>query len=72
MSITITPFTLESRQPSIPRVDDHITDEKNRHTSAKTTYWGIYMDGKQVSFTSSKELAEKTKVWMEKWLTENN
>jgi len=72
VTITITPFTLESRQQSIPRVNDYITDDKKQHTDPKITYWGIYLDGKQVSYTSSKELAANTKVWIEKWLTENN
>jgi len=26
------------------------------------------MDGKNISYTSTRELADKTKVWMEKWL----
>ena len=70
--MTITPFTLESSAQPIPSLNDYITDDKNGHTGPKITYWGIYLDGKQVSYTSSKELAAKTKVWIEKWLTENN
>jgi hypothetical protein len=76
MSITITPFTVEStRNLKVPLVGD-ISEEqiKKNHSSTEAherlpiTYWGIYLDDKQVSFVSSKELAEKTKLWMEKWL----
>lgn len=40
-------------------------DEKNL---LPITYWGIYLDDKYISYTSSKELAEKTKLWIQKWL----
>jgi hypothetical protein len=64
MTITIAPFTIDrshdcsSLSPVYAR-DGLITP---------ITYWGIYIDDKNISYTSSKELAEKTKVWMEKWL----
>jgi hypothetical protein len=31
-------------------------------------YWGIYLNDSQISYTSTRELAEQTKIWMEKWL----
>jgi hypothetical protein len=48
-----------------------IGHEKGEHAKRDRlpiTYWGIYLDDKHVSYTSSRELAEKTKVWIEKWL----
>jgi hypothetical protein len=35
-------------------------------------YWGIYLDNEAISYASSKDHAEKTKEWMEKWLTNKN
>jgi len=67
MTITITPFTVgpiyNLRAPLIGDMKEQI---KKNHLP--TTYWGIFLDDKQVSFVSSKKLAEKTKLWMEKWL----
>ena len=71
MAITIMPFIVGPTINSKPLLIEDMNKEENENND-KVTYWGIYLDGKQVSFTSSKELAEKTKVWMEKWLTENN
>jgi hypothetical protein len=67
MTITIAPFTVDSRCTyTAPLFGDA---GKEGHTQRDPlTYWGIYIDDKYVSYTSSKELAEKTKVWMEKWL----
>ena len=64
MIITINPVTLDS------------TDEfklalfKNDRVEYRepVTYWGIYLNSEQISYTSTKELAEKTKTWMENWL----
>jgi hypothetical protein len=33
------------------------------------TYWGVFLNDTRVSAVSSRELAEKTKEWMENWLT---
>lgn len=68
MTITISPLIVNltrNYQPPLSLQDneEHIT---NGHP--QVTYWGIYLDGKHVSYTSSRERAEKTKVWMEKWL----
>jgi len=71
MTIRIIPFIInraENLQP--PPVED-LEKEKEGYDPA-ITYWGIYLDNQQVSYTSSKELAEKTKLWMEKWLREKN
>ncbi len=68
MTITISPLTVNlTRTYETPLLlqgnEGHITNEH-----PQVTYWGIYLDGKHVSHTSSRERAEKTKVWMEKWL----
>jgi hypothetical protein len=60
MTITIMPFTKELT---------HV--EPAERTEPPITYWGIYLDDRHVSYTSSRELAEKTKLWMEKWLKQN-
>jgi hypothetical protein len=64
MTITITPFTF-----NIPERSKLLT---NRHEikdqAPAIVYWGIYLNNEQISYTSSKELAEQTKLWMEKWL----
>ncbi|MEQ9618857.1 MAG: hypothetical protein RIG61_06755 [Deltaproteobacteria bacterium] len=36
------------------------------------TYWGVFLDENKISSTSSKELAEKTREWMENWLATYN
>jgi hypothetical protein len=61
MMITITPFTIDPiyNCPALP-----IGHEKEEHTERNylpITYWGIYLNDKHISYTSSKELAEKTK-----------
>lgn len=68
MTITIAPFMVD---PSCDRIEPQVWQEKEEYTERnyrRITYWGIYLDDKYVSYTSSKELAEKTKVWIEKWL----
>ncbi|GBD38984.1 hypothetical protein HRbin37_01245 [bacterium HR37] len=68
MTITITPFTVdpECNCKTIPQGCSK--EEHLRESHKPITYWGIHMDNRFISFTSSKELAEKTKAWMEKWL----
>jgi len=51
-----------------PLIDD-MNEEQVKRNDLPINYWGIYLDGKYVSFVSSKELAERTKLWMEKWLS---
>jgi len=38
---------------------------------APVTYWGVFLNDTRVSAASSRELAEKTKEWVENWLTDN-
>lgn len=68
MTITIAPFTINtsSNYPALPI--GHEKEEHARRGHLPITYWGIYLDDKHISYTSSRELAEKTKVWIEKWL----
>jgi hypothetical protein len=68
--ITIIPFTVDPiRNFRVPPIG-HAKEEETKKNDMPITYWEIYLDDKHVSFVSSKELAEKTKLWMEKWLKE--
>ena len=68
MTITIAPFTVDTHCDCKMLPIGYGKDEHIRKVHEPITYWRIYMDDKYVSYTSSKELAEKTKAWMEKWL----
>ena len=57
MTITIEPYTINSNI---------------ENSNIPITYWGIYLDDKEISTTSTKEQAEKTKKWMENWLDSRN
>jgi hypothetical protein len=57
MTITIEPYTINSN---------------SENSNIPITYWGIYLDDKENSATSTKEQAEKTKQWMENWLINSN
>lgn len=67
MNIIIAPFTVnptdDCKAPPVGKKEEHV---KRDHLPI--TYWGIYLNDKHVSYVSSKELAEKTKLWIEKWL----
>lgn len=47
---------------------DQVIKDKNKPIQ----YWGIYLGKETISYTSSKDHAEKTKEWMEKWLRNQN
>ncbi len=70
MTIRITSFTVGSTRNSRDLLIGDMDEEKIKKNYLPLTYWGIYLDDKQISYTSSKELAEKTKLWMEKWLSD--
>ena len=70
MTIRITPFTVGSTRNLRALLIGDINEEKIEKNYPPLTYWGIYLDDKQISYTSSKELAEKTKLWMGKWLSD--
>ncbi len=68
MTVTIAPFKVN---PSCKWLASQFGLEEKEYGERKLlpiTYWGIYLDDKYISYTSSKELAEKTKIWMERWL----
>jgi hypothetical protein len=65
--ITITPFTVNLPETSNLPSLKHKTEKR----TPTIIYWGIYLNNEQISYTSSKELAEETKLWMEKWLLKN-
>ena len=76
MTIIIAPFTVnpscDGIAPQVGYEEEGCTERNHNSTEAHEhlpiTYWGIYLDDKYISYTSSKELAEKTKVWIQKWL----
>jgi hypothetical protein len=68
MTITIAPFTVHTSYDYPALLVMHEKQEQSKRDYLPITYWGIYMDDKHISYTSSRELAEKTKVWIEKWL----
>jgi hypothetical protein len=65
MVVTITPFTID-QSCDCPQPLRHERGHIKEHTTI--TYWGIYIDDKYVSYTSNRELAERTKLWIERWL----
>jgi hypothetical protein len=67
MVITVAPFTVNPDCSCVLSAVEYREEHIKRH-HLPITYWGVYIDDKYVSYTSTKELAEKTKLWMEKWL----
>ncbi len=63
MTITIVPFTIH---PSGSRKTPSDVYENEEHVMP-INYCGINLDDEHISYVSSKELAEKTKLWIEKW-----
>ena len=66
MNVTIVPFTIDRSSDS--NVLSGGYGKENAKNHPPITYWKIYLDDKYFSFVSSRELAEKTKQWIEKWL----
>ncbi|HEX3033710.1 MAG TPA: hypothetical protein VHT73_01080 [Thermodesulfobacteriota bacterium] len=66
MTVTIAPFEINHNCP--PLLVGHEKRNGIKSHSTPITYWGVYLNEKFVSYTSSRELAEKTKLWIEKWL----
>lgn len=66
MNVTIVPFTIDLNSDSNESSDSY--GQEAVKVNPLITYWKIYLDDKYFSFVSSKELAEKTKQWIEKWL----
>jgi hypothetical protein len=67
MTITIKPFTVNLGDKSIAYLLNHGKDE----SPVSVVYWGSILNNEQISYTSTKALAEKTKLWIEKWLNNN-
>ena len=62
MDITIVPLTVNSNDKSkLLPIKDNLM--------APIIYWGVYLNDECVSYTSSKELAERTKLWVGNWLS---
>lgn len=66
--IKIAPFIIEPICNCKLSEDNEKEEHENHHVPI--TYWGIYLNDRHVSYTSSRELAEKTKLWLEDWLKE--
>ena len=64
MMITIAPFlaNLNSNNQESP------FRKQKKEDIPPVVYWGVYLNNRQISYTSSKDLAEKTKLWIERWL----
>ena len=67
MTIRVAPFMIEPVCNCISAFG-HEEKEHIEQYHVPITYWGIYINDKPVSYTSSKELAEKTMLWIQKWL----
>ena len=68
MDIKIVPYKFD---PTCDCSPDAVGSDKSLHIEsvhAPITYWGVFLNDNRVSTTSSRELAEKTKAWMENWL----
>ncbi len=72
MSITIAPLEVKQCQDIdvYSGVNEKVQDLTDR--SRPVTYWGIYLGDEPISYTSSRERAEITKDWIEKWLRNKN
>lgn len=62
MTITIASFAVETSCASPALSVGHEREEHTKRNHLPITYWGAYLDGKYISYTSSKELAEKTQL----------
>jgi hypothetical protein len=67
MTIRVAPFTVGPKCNCISTFG-HEKKEHIRQDHVPVTYWGVYVDDKPISYTSNKQLAENTKLWIEKWL----
>ena len=64
MAIIITPLAINSDDEF--KLSLFWNEKKEEYR--QTVYWGVYLNDELISYTSSKQLAEKTKLWMENWL----
>ena len=54
------------------KIEPYTIDFKQENLKTPFTYWGIFLDDQMISSTSTEELAEHTKNWMENWLNNNH
>ncbi len=62
MTITIAPFIVDTNHGCPALTVGFEREESAKIDHLPITYWGIYLDDKYISCTSSKERTEKTKV----------
>lgn len=72
MTVTVASFEFEQGCNCPPLLAGHEKENHIKNHNTPITYWGVYLDEKFVSYTSSRELAEKTKLWIEKWLRDRS
>lgn len=68
MTLRIEPFTVDTNYEESRALIETNKEKNKENKDIPITYWRIYLDDDYVSHTSSRELAEETKAWMEKWL----
>ncbi|HLE24614.1 MAG TPA: hypothetical protein VI935_03075 [Thermodesulfobacteriota bacterium] len=61
MTITITPFIIDPNCDCTVLSTGHEKEEHTKRKHLPITYLVIYLDDKYISYTSSKELAQKIK-----------
>ena len=54
------------------RIEPYTVYSQIENSNVPITYWGVYLGEKEISTTSTKEQAEKTKKWMESYLENNH
>lgn len=67
MKIEVAPYAI-SPFCNLPENRFENGEKRAEENNKPASCWGVYVNGKCVFFTSSRESAEKTKVWMEKCL----
>ena len=53
MTITIAPFTIDASHDYSALLVGHVKEENTKRNHLPITYWGIYLDDKYVSYTST-------------------
>ena len=68
MASRIEQFQFEPLCDCPPDVVGYDKEAHMNEVHVPITYWDVYLDDHRISTASSKEQAEKTREWTEKWL----
>ncbi|HWP91181.1 MAG TPA: hypothetical protein VNN20_03145 [Thermodesulfobacteriota bacterium] len=68
MTVTVSLFTIGSEA----ELKLYLFKNDQEKSKKPVVYWGIYLNNEQISYTSSRQLAEETKSWMENWLKDKS